>query len=229
MTSSAKDLVAELRSLRNERNIEGMRRFGITTHNGMLGVSAPVLRGIARAHRRDHALALGLWDSGIHDARALATLVDDPRQVTVAQMNRWIRDLDNWAITDAAAFLFDRTPYAEERAHAWSHRKPEFEKRAAFSIMAGMAVHRKELPDDVFLRFLPVIERESTDERNFVRKAVNWALRQIGKRNVALNTAAIAAAEQIRQIDSRSARWIAADALRELRSWKPRTGARRSR
>ena len=182
----------------------------------MLGIPAPVLRAIAREHRRDHALALALWNSGIHDVRALATLIDDPRQITRRQMNAWVRDVDNWAVTDAVAFLFDRTAFAEATAHAWSRRTREFEKRAAFSIMAGMAVHRKELPDAVFLGFLPVIAREARDERNFVRKAVNWALRQIGKRNPRLRRAAIAEAKRIHRLDSRAARWIASDALREL-------------
>lgn len=212
----AAELVAHLRTLRDERNIAGQRRFGIATGAEQLGVAAPVLRGLARAHRRDHALALQLWDSGIHDARGLATLVDDPKQITRGQMERWVRDCDNWAITDGMAFLFDRTPFAEEKVRAWSERKAEYVKRAAFSIIAGMAVHRKELPDEVFLGFLPIITREATDERNFVRKAVNWALRQIGKRNSRLRRAAIAEAKKIKRLDSRAARWIAADALREL-------------
>ena len=209
-------LVERLRALRDERNIAGQKRFGITAKSEMLGIPAPTLRAIGREYRRDHALALALWTTGIHDARGLATLIDDPAKVTAAQMERWARDLDNWAITDAAAFLFDRTPQAEAKAHAWSRRRREFEKRLAFSVMAGMAVHRKELPDEVFLRFLPVITREATDERNFVRKAVNWALRQIGKRNARLRRAAMAEARTIRKLNTRSARWIATDALREL-------------
>jgi 3-methyladenine DNA glycosylase AlkD len=216
--TAATDLITHLRSLRNPRNIEGQRRFGISGHSEQLGLAAPQLREIARAHRGDHALALELWASGIHDARGLATLVDDPRRITRGQMERWVRDCDNWAVTDALAFLFDRTPFAEEKAHRWSRRKAEFVKRAAFSMMAGMAVHRKELPDAVFLGFLPVIARESTDERNFVRKAVNWALRGIGKRNPRLKRAAIAEAKKLQRRDSKAARWIAADALRELRS-----------
>jgi 3-methyladenine DNA glycosylase AlkD len=214
--TTADALLAELRSQRNERNIAGARKFGINSRSEMLGLSAPTLRGIARRYRRNHALALELWDSGIHDARALATLVDDPKQVTAAQMERWARDFDNWAVTDATAFLFDRTPHAITKAMAWSRRRHEFTKRAGFSIMAGMAVHRKELPDEVFLQFLPVIAREADDERNFVRKAVNWALRQIGKRNPRLCRAAMAEARRIRKIDSPAARWIASDALREL-------------
>jgi len=209
-------LVARLRSLRNERNIEGMRRFGITPRNEHLGIGATSLRQIGRLHRRDHALALELWNTDIFEARGLATIIDDPRQITRGQMERWVRDCDNWAITDALAFLFDRTEFAEEKAHAWSRRKAEYVKRAAFSLMAGMAVHRKELPDEVFLRFLPLIRREATDERNFVRKAVNWALRGIGKRNPRLRRAAIAEAKRILQLDTKSARWIARDALREL-------------
>lgn len=215
--STAAELVAHLRSLRNETNIAGMRRFGIAPAGEQLGISVTDLRQIARPHRRDHALALELWASGIHEARILATIVDDPRAVTRGQMESWVRDCDNWAVTDGLAFLFDRTPFAEEKAHAWSRRRAEFVKRAGFSLMAGMATHRKELPDAVFLGFLPVIAREATDERNFVKKAVNWALRGIGKRNAPLRAAAIAAAERIREMDSRSARWIAADALRELR------------
>jgi 3-methyladenine DNA glycosylase AlkD len=180
------------------------------------------LRRIARPHRRDHALALELWASGIMEARILATIVDDPRAITRGQMERWVRDCDNWAVTDALAFVFDRTEFAVEKAHAWSRRRAEFVKRAAFSLMAGMASHRKELPDEVFLAFLPVIAREATDERNFVKKAVNWALRGIGKRNARLHRAAMAQAEELRRLDSRSARWIAADALRELRTRSPK-------
>ncbi|HVU36190.1 MAG TPA: DNA alkylation repair protein [Opitutaceae bacterium] len=209
-------LVAELRSLRSERNIAGQRRFGIRSSGEMLGIPAPALRVIARRHRRNHALALDLWKTGIHDARILATLVDDPQRVTSAQMEQWALDLDNWAVTDALAFLFDRTRRAEAKACAWSSRRGEFQKRAAFSLMAGMAVHRKELPDVAFLDFLPLIARAATDERNFVRKGVNWALRQIGKRNPRLRRAAMAEARRIRRLDSRAARWIAADALREL-------------
>ncbi|HVU25535.1 MAG TPA: DNA alkylation repair protein [Opitutus sp.] len=218
----AAELIAQLRSLRNERNIEGMRRFGITPTGEHLGISVTDLRAIGRPHRRDHALALALWTSGIFEARVLATIVDDAREVTRGQMERWVRDCDNWAVTDAMAFLFDRTEFAEAKAHAWSRRRREFEKRAAFSIMAGMAAHRKELPDAVFLGFLPVIARAATDERNFVKKAVNWALRGIGKRNPRLRRAAMAAARKIQRIDSRAARWIAADALRELRRYQPR-------
>lgn len=209
-------LTAHLYSLRNEANVAGQRRFGITSRAEQLGIAMPVLRGLAKSHRRNHPLALELWDTGVHEARVLATLVENPKQVTRSQAERWVRDADNWALTDALAFLLDRTEFAEEKALAWSERKDEFVKRTGFAIMAGMAVHRKELPDEVFLRFLPVMAREASDERNFVKKAVNWALRQAGKRNATLRRAAIAGARRIQKLDSRSARWIAADALREL-------------
>lgn len=220
--ASAAALVRELRAQRSDDNIEGQRRFGIRAGGEMLGISAPVLRAMAHRHRRNHGLALELWKTGIHDARILAALVEDPPQITLAQMESWVRELDNWAVTDSTAFLFDRTSFAERKAHAWSRRRAEYEKRAAFSIMAGMAVHRKELADEIFLAFLPVITREATDERNFVRKAVNWALRQIGKRNPRLRRAAIAEARRIARLDSRAARWIAADALRELTRYRGR-------
>ena len=209
-------LLTHLCSLRNEANIAGQRRFGITPKTEQLGIPMPVLRELARAHRRDHTLALELWDSGIHDARILATLIANPRLLTRNQADRWVRDADNWALTDALAFLVDRTEFAADKAHAWSGRSAEYIKRTGFAVMAGMAIHRKELPDDLFLGFLPAITKASTDDRNFVKKAVNWALRQIGKRNPALRRAAIAAAKKIARHESRAARWIAADALREL-------------
>jgi len=215
---TADEILAHLRTLASPRDAEGQRRFGITPGGELLGIRAPVLREIAREHRRDHALALELWETGVHEARIIAALADDPKAVKRSQMERWVRDCDNWAVTDACCcMLFDRTPFAIEKAQTWSGRRAEFVKRAGFVLMAGIATHRKELPDEVFLQFLPLIRREAGDGRNFVRKAVNWALRQIGKRNPPLRRAAIAEAEEIRRLDSRSARWIAADALRELR------------
>ena len=207
----------QLRKLGNPRDVEGQRRYGIAPQGEHLGIRAPVLREIARKHRRNHVLALELWNSGIHEAMVLATIIDDPKQVTRRQMERWARSCDNWAQTDACAFLFDRTEFAEEKARAWSNRNAEFVKRSGFALMAGLAVHRKELPDRVFLRFLPVIAREAADGRNFVKKAVNWALRQIGKRNPRLRRAAVAEAKRILKLDSTAARWIARDALREFK------------
>jgi 3-methyladenine DNA glycosylase AlkD len=214
----ADEIVVRLRSLRSEHDIAGMRRFGLVSRGELLGVSVARLREIGRPHRRDHALALELWDTCIHEARVLAAIIDDPRQVTRRQMERWSRDCDNWGLTDALCFgLFDRTPFANDKAHLWSGRKNEFVKRCGFVLMAGLAVHAKKEPDALFRRFLPVIRREAGDERNLVKKAVNWALRQIGKRNPRLQRAAISEAERILKIESRSARWIARDALRELR------------
>ncbi len=216
--NSAAEIVEHLRTLGSPADAAGARRFGIDPRVELLGIRAPVLRALARRFRRNHPLALALWETRVHEARILAALADDPAQVTRGQMERWARACDNWAATDACCcVLFDRTPFAVEKAHAWSRRRSEFVKRCGFVLMAGMAVHRKELPDEVFLEFLPVIRREATDPRNFVRKAVNWALRQIGKRNPSLRRAAIAEGERIRRIDSPAARWIAADALRELK------------
>jgi 3-methyladenine DNA glycosylase AlkD len=211
-------VVAELRAHANPANVAGMARYGINSEN-TLGVSIPSLRAMAKRIGTDHALALDLWASGIHEARVLAGLVDDPAAVTAAQLERWAKDFDSWDVCDGVCSnLFDRTPYAWDKAVAWSARSREFVKRAGFVLMAALAVHDTTAPDERFKKFLPLIEREAVDERNFVKKAVNWALRQIGKRNRALNRDAIATAKRIRKVDSRSARWIAADALRELES-----------
>ena len=220
---TAAEIIAHLRTLRCPRNVEGQRRYGIVPRGEHLGIRAPVLREIARRHRRDHGLALELWKTGLHEARVLAALIDDPARVTRAQMEQWVRECDNWGVTDACCcVLFDRTEFAIEKAHQWSRRRAEFVKRCGFVLMAGLAVHRKELEDKIFVGFLPIIRREATDGRNFVKKAVNWALRQIGKRNPRLRRAAIAEAKRIHRIDSSSARWIAADALRELGRTEPR-------
>ena len=206
----------KLRLLADPKALAGMAKFGIRTHNA-LGISVPLLKRLAREIGRDHALAQQLWNSGIHDARHLAALIDEPGKVTERQMERWVKDFDSWDVVDGCcSYLFDKTPYAYCKAVEWSRRSEEYVKRAAFSLMAVLAVHDKQAGDGKFVKFLPIIKREARDERNFVKKAVNWALRQIGKRNVKLNRAAIKAAEEIRRIDSRSARWIAADALREL-------------
>jgi 3-methyladenine DNA glycosylase AlkD len=213
------DVIARLRSMESATNREGMGRFGISTRN-TLGISVTALRGIAREIGRDHELALRLWQSGIQEARILAGLIDDPRQVSERQMEAWAADFDSWNVVDGTCGLFARTKLAYAKAFAWSERSEEYVKRAGFVLMAYLAVHDKKASDGTIAKFLPVIEREANDDRNFVRKAVNWALRQIGKRSLALNSAATEAAERIRAQGSRSARWIAADALRELRSEK---------
>lgn len=217
------EVIAELHRHANPTNVAGQARFGIETKTA-LGISVPTLRAIAKRcgagpRGRDHTLAVALWDSGIHEARHIAAMVEDPNTVTKKQLDAWARDLDSWDVCDGFCFsLVIKTPHAYDLAAKWSRSKHEFTKRAAFATIAGLAVHDKNAPDDKLLQFLPIIERESHDGRNFVKKAVNWALRQIGKRNRACNQAAIASAERIHATNTKSARWIATDALRELRS-----------
>ena len=188
------------------------------------GSSVPHLRAMARRIGRDHGIAQELWDSGVHEARLLATMVDDPASVTKRQMESWARTFDSWDLVDGACSnLFRRTPHAWDKAVQWSERDEEYVKRAGFALMAALAVHDKDAPDERFTDLLPVIEREAGDQRNFVRKAVNWALRQIGKRNAALNLAAIDTAVRIHANGPRQARWVATDALRELRSERVRS------
>ncbi|MEP7149211.1 MAG: DNA alkylation repair protein [Acidobacteriota bacterium] len=218
------EILKKLKSLGSPDNVEGMKRFGIVTTESF-GLTAPVLKQFARevktATRDRHALAAELWNTGIYDARAVAVLIDDPTQVTPEQMERWAGDFDNWATVDGACgHLFCRTSFAHEKALEWAEAKPEFVKRAGFSLMAYLAVHDKKAHDDQLAVFLPVIERHSDDERNFVKKAVNWALRQIGKRSLKLNKLAIESAERIKLQNTKSAKWIASDALRELTSEK---------
>ncbi len=209
-------MLARLQSLANPANVEGMSRFGINPTN-TLGLSMPTLRSIAKETGKDHALAQELWDSGIHEARILAALVDVPAAVTEEQMERWVVALDSWDVCDQVCTdLFYQTPLAWKKAVEWSSRPEEFVKRAAFAARVGHAWRDKKVTDEQFEPFFPLIVRESMDGRNFVRKAVNWALRTIGKRNKALNARAIAIARQIAEIDSKTARWIASDALREL-------------
>ena len=222
-------LLEELRSRAEPGNVEGMARFGISAE-GTLGVSMPVVRELARDAKRRlgrgvatarHTLAVDLWDSRIHEARILAALVDDPSRVDSEQMDRWALDLDSWDVCDQlCGSLFDKTPLAWDKAVEWSSRPEEFVKRAGFVLMTQLAVHDKRAPDNAFRPFFPLIERECTDERHYVKKAVNWALRQIGKRSAGLRTEAIAVAERILagKVDSAAARWIARDALRELTS-----------
>ncbi len=215
------EILNQLRSLANPANVDGMARFGINPKN-TLGVSVPTLRGIAKSHRRDHALALELWDSGIHEARILAAFVDDPKLVTEAQMESWVKDFDSWDVCDqACSNLFDKAKFANQKVSEWSARPEEFVKRAGFVLMASLAVHDKTSGDETFEKWLPFIVREANDERNFVRKAVNWALRQIGKRNGRLHVKAMKVARELSKSESKSAQWIGRDALRELESKKP--------
>jgi 3-methyladenine DNA glycosylase AlkD len=211
-------IMDELRRRANPKTVARMTRFGIRTDKA-LGVSIPQLRDIAKHVGTSHDLAQNLWKVGIHEARILASMVDDPEKVSEDQMERWAADFDSWDVVDGCCGnLFDKTEFAVRKAHEWSERKEEYIKRAGFVLMAEMAVHDKNALDKPFLDFLPVIVRESSDERNFVKKAVNWALRQIGKRNAILNVAAINTSTHIGEFDSKSAKWTAADALRELTS-----------
>jgi len=195
-----------------------MARFGINPKS-TYGVSVPNLRKMAKEIGRDHPLAQQFWDSGIHEARILASMIDDPNQVTKEQMDAWIKDFDSWDVCDQCCMnLFDKTPMAWGKAVEWTKREKEFEKRAGFVLMACLAWHDKEAPDKKFLAFLPAIKREADDHRNYVKKAVNWALRNIGKRNVNLNRKAIETAKEVQKMDPRSAKWIASDAIRELTS-----------
>lgn len=215
-------ILEKLEWLGSPESVAGMQRFGISTPSSF-GIPTPVLKQFAsevkKAAADRHQLALELWKTGNYEARAIAFMIDDPRQVTPVQMESWAADFDNWATVDGAcSYLFCRTPFAYEKALYWAEREPEFIKRGGFALMAYLAVHDKKADDDKLSVFLPVIEKHSDDERNFVKKAVNWALRQIGKRNLNLHRLAVATADRIKTQGSKPARWISSDALRELRS-----------
>jgi 3-methyladenine DNA glycosylase AlkD len=207
----------ELKSLADPKVRAKLAYFGVNVPKAY-GISAPVLHAFARHIGKDQALAEELWSTGVHEARILAALIGESEKITAAQMERWVRDFDSWDVVDTACcYLYAQAKPAWDKIYEWSSRSAEFEKRAAFSLAAYLAYKDKTTQDARFERFLSVIEREAHDERNFVRKAVNWALRNVGKRNLHLNVQAIRSAERIRQQESRAARWIAADALRELK------------
>jgi 3-methyladenine DNA glycosylase AlkD len=200
----------------NPSYLEGMKRFSVDNSKA-LGVSLPTLRKIAKGIKKDHQLALELWATGIHECRILASLVGDPKLVTTEQMDSWAADFYSWDMCDqVCGNLFDRTPYAIEKALEYSLSEKEYIKRAGFVLMAEFAVHDKKANDEAFMRFFPIIETEAWDERNFVKKAVSWALRQIGKRNKNLCKAAKECALRITQQESKAAKWIAKDALAEF-------------
>ncbi|MCX5777033.1 MAG: DNA alkylation repair protein [Candidatus Firestonebacteria bacterium] len=212
-----KEVVSYFEENRNEGNLQGMVRFGINVSK-TYGLSIPQLRALAKIIGTDHKLALALYNTGIHEAKVLASIIDDPFLVTEVQMENWVKEFNSWDVTDAATTnLFDRTPFAWKKAKEWTAREPEYEKRAGFTIMAGLAVHDLFSTDEKFETLYPFIIKGSTDERNFVRKAVNWALRNIGKRSFRLNKSAIKLSGELLKIKSPSARWIAKDALRELK------------
>ncbi len=217
-----------LRARGSKKNVEGMARYGIDSPK-TFGVSTKHVTALSRRIGTDHDLALKLWTTGWMDARILAAFIADPDRMTRSLMNKWANDFDNWAITDGLCLhLFRYTPYAHQQARLWCERKKEFVKRAGFSMIATLTVHDKDAPDKTFVAYLRTIERHAADERNGVKKAVNWALRQIGKRNPALYRRAFAVAEKMEKQDSASARWIAKDALREFRNPKIRERVLRS-
>lgn len=211
-------VVARLKKMASKTVRDGMARYAIPSDKA-LGVAVGALRKLAKELGRSHTLAQALWSTDIYEARMLATFVDVPSEVTPAQMDRWCKDFDNWAITDTACFhLFDKTPHAFDKIHTWSERKAEQEKRAAFALLASLALHDKAASDADFLACLPLIERAATDERNFVKKGVSWALRGIGgRRSPALQTAARACAERLVASGDPTARWIGKDTLRSLK------------
>ena len=215
--------LAWLKRHATKRTRDGMARYAIPSDNA-LGVSVADIRVLAKRLGRNHELAAGLWNTGVYEARMLTAFVDEPKKVTRAQMDRWCRDFDSWGICDTLCFhLFDKTPFAWEKARQWSGSQREFVKRAGFALMASLVVHDKAAPGPQFLPLLPLIEQGAHDGRNFVKKAVNWALRCIGKRDRALNLAAVAVAERLAQSKEASCRWVGKDALRELASPKVRS------
>jgi 3-methyladenine DNA glycosylase AlkD len=211
-------IIEKFESLYNKENVEGMARYGITADKAY-GVSVPVIKSMAKEIGKDHDLAIKLWESGIHEARALAIFIEDPKRVTEKQMDKWVGDFNNWAVCDGTCLhLFRKIDFVYKKMNEYVLSNKEFVKRAGFTLIAVMAVHDKKADDETFITLLDVIKSNASDERNYVKKAVNWALRQIGKRNMNLNKYAVLTAEDIKKIDSKAAKWTASDALRELKS-----------
>jgi len=210
------EVIQELKKFESSHNREGMKRFGINVEKAF-GISVTKLRSIAKKIGKDHQLAIQLWNSEIHEARILASMVDDPNLVTKSQMNNWVKDFNSWDLCDqVCSNLFCKTSYAEDKIFEWSKSKKEFIRRAAFSLIACLAVRDRKRRDEEFLIFFDLIKKYSTDGRNFVKKSVNWSLRQIGKRSLFLNAKSINLAKEILMLNSNSAKWIAKDAIREL-------------
>lgn len=211
-------IISYLKKHKNSRALAGMVRFGISSKN-TLGVAVPVLRDLAKKIKTDQQLALALWQSGIHEARILASMIADPKKFTAKNMDNWTKDFDSWDVCDQTCLnLYFCLPRAHQKAKFWAKDKKEFVRRAGFALMAVLAVKDKRADDNKFIQFFPLIKKYAIDERNFVKKAVNWALRQIGKRNKRLNKIAISWAKDIKKIDSKSAKWVASNALSELQS-----------
>jgi 3-methyladenine DNA glycosylase AlkD len=209
-------VLAELERLGTKEGRDGMARYAIVAPK-MFGVSMTQMKAIAKPFGRDHELAAALWETGWYEARTITAFIDEPARVTPTQMDRWANDFDNWAICDSICFhLFDRTPHAYTKIEQWSTRRGEFQKRAAFALLASVALHDKKAPDANFVACLPLIEAAATDERNFVKKGVIWALRGVGGRNKTLNAKALAVAKRLAASDDRTARSIGKEVIREL-------------
>jgi 3-methyladenine DNA glycosylase AlkD len=216
--ASVKDVLDKLQSKAQPEQLKGMAKYGMTVEQ-RLGVSVPDMRKLAKEIGRDHKLALQLWETGIAEARIVAGMIDDPAKLTEEQMEDWVKGINSWDVCDQLCMnLFEKNQLVWKKIVDWSEREEEFVKRTAFSLIACLAWHDKKASDEKFIELLPVIIRGARDERNFVKKAVNWALRNIGKRNLKLNEAAINTTKDIQRLDSKAARWIAADAIRELES-----------
>lgn len=216
--TSVEEVLKKLKAKARPDQLEGMARYGMVAER-RLGVSVPDMRKIAKEVGKDHELAIDLWKTGIAEARIVSAMIDEPEKVTEDQMEDWVKDISSWDICDQVCMnLFEKTPLVWKKILDWSEREEEFVKRAAFALIACLAWHDKEAEDEEFTRWFPVIKHGATDDRNFVKKAVNWALRNIGKRNLRLNKASIKTAREIQQIDSKAARWIASNAIRELES-----------
>jgi 3-methyladenine DNA glycosylase AlkD len=210
------EILAWLKRRGSKANREGMARFGIVSEHAF-GVSVADLRAFAKQLGRDHDLALALWETGCYEARMLTAFVDEPARVTSRQMERWVRDFDNWAICDGLCFhLFDRTPHAWVKVKAWAPRQEEFVRRSAFALLAALALHDKTAADELFIHALPLIRSAAGDERNFVKKGVSWALRGIGSRNERLHAEALTVAHQLADSADRTERWVGKDAVRDL-------------
>jgi len=215
-----REIITQLKKHSSLKDKKGMARFGINSKYA-LGVRVPVLRNLAKKIGKDHKLAQSLWKSKIHEVRILASMIDEPKKVTEKQMEQWVKGFNSWDLCDQCCMnLFSKTSIAWKKTIEWTKRDEEFVKRAGFALMACLAWQNKEAKDKDFVKFFANIKKCSRDERNFVKKAVNWALRQIGKRNLVLNREAIKTAKEIQKIDSKSAKWIANDAIRELTSEK---------
>ena len=219
-------ILAWLERRGTRKNRDGMARYAIVAEK-VFGVSVADLQRLGKEHGRDHDLALALWDTGWYEARMLAAFVDEPERVTAAQMDRWARDFDNWAICDHHCFhLFDRTPHAWRKVEQWSGRREEFVKRAAFALLASLALHDKRAPDAPYAKALALVEREAGDARNFVKKGVSWALRSIGRRGPELHAASMQLATRLAESEEPAARWVGRDAARDLAKAAARVKAR---